>query len=105
MAKLDELKRQREEIEAQITKIEEDERRVRENKVIKKIENMTPEKKKILLSLVKHDRTSCSDEHPCNGYSYMTNKYRCRKCMLMEILNGEHGGVFDFDISVEISEV
>ena len=50
MAKLDELKRQREEIEAQITKIEEDERRVRENKVIKKIENMTPEKKKIFSS-------------------------------------------------------
>lgn len=105
MGKLEELRKQQQEIEAQIKAAEDEERRKREVAVIKKIEALTTTEKEVILSLMEHDRTSCSDEHPSNGYSYYGEKYRCRKCMLMEILNGEHGGRFDFDISVDINEV
>lgn len=105
MSKLEDLKRQKEELEAQIKAVEEEEQRAKEKAVLDKIKAMTPEKKAMILELMEHDRTSCSDENPCNGYSYYNNRYRCRKCMLMEILNGEHGGRFDFDIVVEIREV
>lgn len=105
MGKLEALRKQQQEIEAQIKEEEDAERRKREETVIKKIEALTPTEKEMILSLMKHDRTSCSDEFPRNGYSDYGGKYRCRKCMLMEILNGEHGGRFDFDISVDINEV
>ena len=105
MAKLDDLRKQKEELEAQIKAVEEEEQRAKEKAVLDKIKAITPEKKEMILGLMEHDRTSCSDENPCNGYSYYNNRYRCRKCMLMEILNGEHGGRFDFDIVVEIGEV
>ena len=105
MAKLEDLKRQKEELEAQIKAVEEEEQRAKEKAVLDKIKAITPEKKEMILGLMEHDRTSCSDENPCNGYSYYNDRYRCRKCMLMEILNGEHGGRFDFDIAVEIREV
>lgn len=105
MAKLDDLRKQKEELEAQIKAVEEEEQRAKEKAVLDKIKAITPEKKEMILGLMEHDRTSCSDENPCNGYSYYNDRYRCRKCMLMEILNGEHGGRFDFDIAVEIREV
>ena len=105
MAKLDDLTKQKEELEAQIKAVEEEEPRAKEKAVLDKIKAITPEKKEMILGLMEHDRTSCSDENPCNGYSYYNDRYRCRKCMLMEILNGEHGGRFDFDIAVEIREV
>lgn len=112
MTSLDELRSKRAELEAQqkkldteIKKMKEDEKRLREEQVHAKIEALTPEQKTALLSLIKHDRSSCSDADPCNGYSYATDNYRCRKCMLMEILNGEHGGMFDFDITVDIERI
>jgi len=105
MSKLDELRKQREELEAQIKAAEEEEQREHENAVLQKIDAITPEMKEAILSIMKHDRTSCSDDNPCNGYSYIDGRYRCRKCMLMEILRGDHGGQFDFDLTVEISEV
>lgn len=106
MGKLEELRKQKQEIEAQIKDAEDEEQREREENVIKKIEAITLDKKEAILSIMEHDRTSCSDENPCNGwYSSYYDGYRCRKCMLMEILNGEHGGRFDFNISVDINEV
>lgn len=108
MGNLDELRKQLQEIEAQIkaAEAEDEERREREKEVIKKIDSLTPEQKENILSVINHDRTSCSDEHPRNGYySDCNGGYRCRKCMLIEILRGEHGGCFDFDFSVDINEV
>lgn len=50
--------------------------------------------------------TSCSDEHPCNGfYSASDGGFRCRKCALIEILNGEYSGIYDFNVTVDISKV
>ncbi len=102
MNNLEELKKQRLELDKQIKTAEEKERQQRGFRVIQKIENITDEDKRLLLSMMQHDRTSCSDEHPCNGYSYSNERFRCRKCMLMEILNGEHGGEFDFAIVADI---
>lgn len=102
---LQEMKKQKEILEKQIIQQEELERSERQNAVISKIEKMTDEEKNILLNLVKHDRTSCSDEYPSNGYGSASYGARCNKCFLIEILNGEHGGRFDFSIDLNIWEV
>lgn len=106
MRNLDELRKRQQEIEAQIKEAEEEELREREKEVVKKIDSLTSEQKKNILSVIKHDRTSCSDEHPRNGFGTASNGgFRCRKCALMEILNGEQGGFYDFDFNVDINEV
>ena len=76
-----------------------------EDAVSMKIRSLTEEQRMLLLSMMEHDRTSCSDEDQCNGYFYSNEHWRCRKCMLMEILRGEHGGTFDFKITVDIHKV
>ena len=105
MTKLEELIKVRQELDAQIAAAEEDAQRQREAEVVKKINSITAEQREAIMRLTEHDRTSCSDQQPINGYSYMDRRWRCRKCMLMEILNGEHGGRFDFDIDIGIREV
>ena len=102
---LEKLKADRDKIDKQI-KMEED--RISAEKmsaVVKKIEALTAEEKENILSHMRHSCTSCSDEYPCNGYSAYSGTYRCSKCMMMEILNGEHGGMFDFELDVSIIEV
>jgi len=39
----------------------------------------------LLLSMLKHDRSSCNDESVDNGLE-STGLFRCAKCMLMELL-------------------
>lgn len=102
---LEQLKADRDKIDKQI-KIEEDRISAeKRNAVVEKIEALTDEEKENILSHMSHSCTSCSDEYPCNGYSAYSGTYRCSKCMMMEILNGEHGGRFDFELDVSIIEV
>ena len=71
-----------------------------------KINKMSNKEKQYILNLIDHDRSSCGEIYNSdNGWSWSANKWYCRKCMLEEILNGEHGGRFDFKISVDIFEV
>lgn len=102
MNSLEELRKQRLELDRQIKAAEEEERQQRQSKVLNRIEGMTDKEKRLLLSMIRHDRTSCSDDNPCNGYNHSDKWFRCRKCMLMEILNNEHGGEFDFAIVTDI---
>lgn len=104
---LDELKLKREELDLEIKNLEEKQRHKQREIVYKKILNMSDEEKQILLSLVSHSRSSCDEDSDCpiNGFSEYSNKFDCPKCMLIEILNGEHGGRFDFSFSVHIQEV
>lgn len=82
---------------------------IKQAEVEKRIANMSEEEKAYIIAHTEHTRSSCSDENPCNGYhgdSYLRNEgFRCPKCMLMEILNGEHGGAYDFRLSFEIFKV
>ena len=99
------LQRKKTDFEKQYEKDKEAALNEMEAAVSMKITSLTSEQKTLLLSMLEHDRTSCSDENQCNGYSYSSKHWRCRKCMLMEILRGEHGGTFDFKITVDIHEV
>lgn len=58
-----------------------------------------------ILQCIEHDRSSCSDEDPCNGYSDRTNNARCNKCHLIEILDGDYGNDFDVKFEVIITRV
>lgn len=72
--------------------------------VAKKIQYMR-DNKNIILSLLKHNRTSCNDENPFNGFQTDKGYAKCNKCFLIEILNGEYGdGEFDVDFSINITE-
>ena len=109
MASLAELKEKKRQLDAQqkqldeeIRKAEVDARQKAESDVEDKLLCMSDAEKHWLLSHMTHDRASCSDENPTNGYSYANNRWYCRKCMLMQMLAGDHGGKFDFDIDVSI---
>ena len=77
--------------------------------VAKKIADMSDEEKRWLIDHTEHSRSSCSDDNIANGFWTACYKdkgsWRCPKCMMMEILNGEHGGRFDFKLTIEIFEV
>ena len=100
---LQKLKEERKKLDALIAEEEEKQLNIKRTAVKNKIYSYSEEEKKFMLSLVRHSCSSCSDESPYNGYC--NGKYRCSKCMLMEILNGEHDGDFDFHFDVFIEKV
>ena len=102
---IDNLRKKKADIEAQLREAEEKELQEKQDAVSAKIDALSEEQKEFILSLMEHDRTSCSDTHPGNGFCYSDERWRCRKCMLMEIFNHEHGGCFDFHFTVEIDKV
>ena len=74
--------------------------------VLDRILNMSEEEKRYIIAHTEHSRSTCSDSNPCNGlFSASNGGYRCPKCMLMEILDGEHGGKYDFQLHFDIYEV
>lgn len=98
--KLNKIKKEKEEIRQQ--KISD-----KRKEVAKKIRYIR-DNKDVILPLLKHSRTSCSDEHPCNGcYDYSKGYARCNKCWLMEIIDDEwydenDGENVDFDVEFEV---
>ena len=102
---LQELRAKRDKLDKDIKELEEKELLERQRVVSNKISMMTDEEKQFILDHMEHSRTSCSDENPQNGYYDDEHKWRCQKCMLMEILSGQHEGRFDFKISADIWEV
>lgn len=104
MSKLEELRKQRTSIDGQIKEEEERVLREKEGAVLDKIRTLSDEQISTMLSFLQHSRSSCSDENPCNGFSYSSERWRCSKCMLMEILRGEHGGSYDFYFDVTITK-
>jgi hypothetical protein len=100
------MEEEQKKLDAEIKKAEAEELvKAREN-VATRIENMSQEEKQWLIDHTEHACSSCSDNNVANGlYSAHNGKWRCPKCMLMEILSGEHGGKYDFAISVDIYEV
>ena len=60
----------------------------------------------LVLSLIDHSRTSCSDDNPINGYDSDRGYARCDKCHLIEILDGQYDdGDFNVSFNVNISRV
>lgn len=107
MDTLKELNAKRDLLDKQIK--EQEDKLINENqvKVLEKINSFSEEQIQFILSLLNHGRTSCSDEMPVNGFidSYDGVRWRCNKCMLMEILSGRHGGEYDFQFHVDIFKV
>lgn len=102
---IEELKAEKKRIEKFIKDEEEKERKLKENAVIDKI-NSLQDYRGLILSLLDHTCSSCSDDgFSINGLSEYSGKFDCAKCMLREILYGEHGGRFDFSFDVDIFEV
>lgn len=109
LIELRELKRKNEEerkkLEKEIAEAEAKALADAQYKVEQKIESMTNEEKERILSSMKHECNSCIEGFTENGYSYHRGYWKCRKCMMMEILDGRHGGEFDFEFTVEIHKV
>lgn len=112
MASLAELREQRrkmdedkKKLDKEIAEVEAQELADAQRKVEQKIESMSNEEKERILASMKHECGSCIEGVSQNGYSYHRGNWRCRKCMMMEILDGQHGGEFDFEFTVDISRV
>ena len=120
-SELEELRRQQAQIAKEIEEAEEEERKNARREAIDHVESFSEEEKKFILSLLKHNRSSCSDENPCNGiyfdnysdpvrYGNYTQRggnynFRCPKCALMEIFDGAYEGRFDFFFDATIFSV
>ena len=59
--------------------------------------------KEVVLRLLEHGRTSCSDDQPVNGWGSRDGGCRCNKCGLIEILNGEERLPDDMKIDFEVN--
>lgn len=62
------------------------------------------ENKLVVLDLIDHDRSSCSDEDPCNGLE-PDGSYKCSKCALIDILTSSTIGIStsNYDIHFTVS--
>lgn len=56
-----------------------------------------------LLQHIKHDRTSCNDDNPCNGYIESKGYARCNKCHLIEVLRDHDLGVHNFSVNINVA--
>lgn len=99
-----ELINERARIDKEIEKAKAEEEQQRRKEIRNKLDALTYEERTAILKLMQHDRTSCSDAKIANGMSYHTGRFRCRKCMLIEIFNGEHGDEFDFNLTAEFTK-
>ena len=104
------LAQRRANLTSQLAKIEEEEEQIRQDELrekkveaAKKIEYLR-ENRDFVLSLLQHDRSSCDDDHVVNGYGY-DSRVRCRKCFLIELLNGEWGSDWNVEFSVDITPI
>ena len=100
----EELKNLKKQIELQENKIKEKEIEDRKQKAKIKLDKFR-ENKEIILNLIEHDRTSCSDENPCNGYGSADYGARCKKCHLIEILNDDEMDGFDVSVDFIITKI
>lgn len=106
----EELEAEETELYERITKIKEEKEKIRQNELAEKKKTIAKhiqylrKNKNIILSLLDHSKTSCSDDNCYNGYSISDGYARCKKCFLIEILNGEYGeGDFEITFDVDIS--
>lgn len=115
MASLSELRERRRQIDEEAKQLDQEIAKAKEQalivereRVANKLEAMTDEEKELILKHMRHSRTSCSDDNACNGlYSTRDGQadWRCDKCMLIEMFNGEHWGNYDFKLTVDITRV
>lgn len=72
-------------LEAELKEIHEQEAQERDKAAFERIVQIL-DNADVLLSLMQHSRSSCSDEHPDNGYTTegRGGHFRCDKCGFME---------------------
>ena len=100
----EELESLKKQIKLQEDEIKERELENRRQKAKVKLDKIK-ENKELILSLLEHSRTSCSDENPCNGNGSADYGARCNKCYLIEILNDEWGDDFDISFDIKIARI
>jgi hypothetical protein len=82
------------------------EKRIQMEIALNKIQlDILREHKGLILNLIEHDRTSCSDENPSNGYGSASYGARCEKCHLIEILNEDYNNDFSVSFGVSIKKI
>jgi dsDNA-binding SOS-regulon protein len=93
MTRKEELAKEEAELYDKINKIRDEKEQLHQQELIlkkqevaKKIQHLR-ENKDVVLSLVKHSRSSCSDKNVSNGYGSAEYGARCSKCHLIEILD------------------
>lgn len=105
---MDVSKMSKEELNALSKQIEEQKQLIKQEEIRKRKEiaktniEKLKEQKDLILSLIEHSRTSCSDTNVCNGYGTADYGARCPKCHLIEIFNNEWSDD-EFEISFDVT--
>lgn len=105
MKTLEEMRAERKALDEQIKAAERQALDEKEKEVMNKIQSFSEEQIQFMLSLIPHTHPSCVEGCTVNGYMYDRQKWSCNRCMLEEILRGEHYGEYDFEFSVDIHKV
>ncbi|TVY09888.1 hypothetical protein [Paenibacillus cremeus] len=102
---IEEIEKLQNELESRKNAIKEQEMKKKRKIVKEKIDGLE-QYRDIILSLLNHSRTSCSDDHISNGYIDSLGYAKCSKCHLIEIFNGYYdNGEFDVSFDVTITQV
>jgi len=76
------------------------------SKLVELQKQLLKEQKDLILSLIDHSRSSCSDDNVCNGYGSADYGARCTKCHLIELFDQEwNDGEFEVDFDVTITKI
>lgn len=100
---LDEVKDLQKKLNDREAELKEIELQEKQKEVEKRI-NYIKEHSDIILPLIQHDRSSCSDTNRCNGYDSSYRGSRCKKCHLLDILDDYYDNRFDVEFEVVITD-
>lgn len=104
MSKLDELLKQKQQIESEIEMLKEREYQIKLQQISEFRDSIPEEVKKWLLDNVKHSCGSCNnnDEYPNNGWSDYDEYPRCTRCALAEYFN-QSWNMDDVEMHIDIT--
>jgi hypothetical protein len=100
----EDLLKQQKEIASQLKELEMIEYKANLDKNKEELDKLRVNKE-IILSLLEHSRTSCSDTNVSNGYSSASYGARCSKCHLIEILNSDYENEFVVTFGISIDKI
>ena len=109
---IDEINKERAKLQEKLKKLDTEEEKIKEverqdkRKQTQKLVNLMREHKDLVLAMFpKHSRTSCSDEDVCNGFYSCEGHYRCKRCAILEILDGDDLTGIEVSFGIDFHEI
>lgn len=110
---IEEINKERAKLQEKLKKLNVEEEKIKEverqdkRKQTQKLVNLMRGHKDLFLAMFpEHSRTSCSDENVCNGfYGCTSTQYRCKRCAILEILDGDDLTGIEVSFNIDFREI